>query len=153
MPHDWTGIIMTIKMVRSLYHDILKEVLMLEVEKKEIAQRILILKSDMDRLPLIKDFLQTDLSKHQLLEQAAVTAMQNQVSEVLDHISRLYTMTDGISLIQCIRAEINRDQKMLALLGKEMKHPDNRTFSERRILREVNKYVIFQAREYARTNS
>lgn len=144
---------MTIDMVRNLYRDILKKVLVLEVNKKETAQRILILKSEQDRLPLIRDYLNADLSKHRLLERAAVSAMQNQVNEVLDHISKLYTTSDdGISLIECIRSEIATNQSMLAPVIKEIKHPKTCTFFERRILREVNKYVINQAREYAKTD-
>lgn len=143
---------MTIEMARNLYHDILKKILALEVEKKEIAQRILILKTQPERFPLIRDFLQADLSRHQLLEQAAVTAMQNQADEVLDHISRLCPTTDGMSLIQCIRGEISRNEKMLDLVGKQIKHPKLCTFTERRILREISKYVVAQAREYAKTD-
>ncbi len=143
---------MTIKMVRNLYHEILKKILALEVEKKEIAVKILILKTGAERLPLIRDFLERDISKYQLLEQAAVAAMQNQANEVLDHIGKLCPPTDDISVIQGIRAEISRNQGMLTLVGKEIKHSKKCTFTERRILREIHKYVVSQAREYARTS-
>lgn len=139
-------------MVRAFYHDILKRILLLEIEKKETAQRILVLKSETDRLPLMRDFLQADLTKHQLLEQVAVSAMQNQVSEVLDQIGRFYSPADGTSQIECIRAEITRCESMLALVDKNIMHPRTCTFFERRILRDVNRLVISQARDYSKTD-
>ena len=143
---------MTIEMVRTFYHDILKRILLLEIEKKETARRILVLKSDTDRLPLMRDFLQADLTKHQLLEQVTVSAMQNQVFEVLDQIGRFYSSADGISQIECIRTEITRCESMLALVDKSIKHPRTCTFFERRILRDVNRLVISQARDYSKTD-
>ncbi|MGE5544616.1 MAG: hypothetical protein ACM3UW_06535 [Bacillota bacterium] len=143
---------MATEMVKAFYHEILKKILLLEIKKKETAQRILIRKSRHDRLPLIKDFLQANLSKHRLLEQATVSAMQNQVEEVLDQIGRFYSAADETSPIECIRDEIARCEEMMALVSKEIQHPKNCTFIERRILDEVNRLVISQAREYAKTD-
>lgn len=143
---------MTNEMVKSLYHEILKKILLIEIEKKDTAQRILILKSQHDRLPLIQAFIQADSAKHRLLEQAAVSAMQNQVEEVLDHISRFYLPAGGTSPIICIRGELARCEGMLTLVGKAIKHPRNCTFIERRILRDINRLIISQAREYAKTD-
>ncbi len=145
--------VMTSDMVKNFYRDILKKVLVLEAQKKENAQRILILRSNKARLPWIRDFLNADLLKHRLLEQATVSATQNEVEEVLDHIKKLYSMSNDLSLIESIRLEIAMDEKMLDLIIKKIKHPKTCTFSERRILQDVNKYVIHQAREYAKVNS
>ncbi len=141
---------MSLEMVRALYHDILKKILLLEVEKKATSRKILIKKSDRERLPLIRDFLQAELSKHRLLEQAAVSALQNRAHEVLAHISQLYPSSDGISEIESIRVESARCEKMLVLVCKEIKDPNTCTFFERRILNDIKKFVIDQAREYAR---
>lgn len=143
---------MSLEMVRALYHDILRKILLLEVEKKATSRRILIQKSERERLPLIRDFLQADLSKHRLLEQAAVSAMQNHVDEVLEHIGQLYPSGGGISQIECIRGESARCEKMLVLVCKEIKHPKTCTFFERRVLNDIKRFVIDQAREYARTD-
>ena len=59
--------VMTSDMVKNFYRDILKKVLVLEAQKKENAQRILILRSNKARLPWIRDFLNADLLKHRLL--------------------------------------------------------------------------------------
>lgn len=143
---------MSLEMVRSLYHDILRKILLLEVEKKATSRRILIKRSDRERLPLIRDFLQAELSKHRLLEQAAVSALQNRAHEVLKHISQLYPPSEGISQIECIRVESARCEQMLVLVCKEIKHPDTCTFFERRVLNDIKKYVVDQAREYARVD-
>ncbi|NLW45285.1 MAG: hypothetical protein GXY92_08900 [Syntrophomonadaceae bacterium] len=143
---------MSLEMVRALYHDILKKILLLEIEKKSTSRRILIQKSERERLPLIRDFLQADLSKHRLLEKVAVSAVQNRVDEVLDHISQFYPSSEGLSQIECIRIESARCEQMLVLICKEIKHPETCTFFERRVLSDIKKYVIDQAREYARVN-
>jgi len=143
---------MSIDLVRNFYRDILKKILKIELQKKKIAHQILLLRTEQERLPLIRDFLHQDLAKHQLLEQAMVSATQNKTDEVLSHIRALYGLTEGHPLPDYIRKEISFNQQLLDQVNKEIKHPESCAFFERRMVKEANKYVVSQAREYAKMN-
>ncbi|MGE5396062.1 MAG: hypothetical protein ACM3MK_00850 [Chitinophagales bacterium] len=143
---------MSAEMLRALYSSTLGQVLSLEVRKKEVAGCILMLKGERERLPFIKKFLTADLDKHHLLEQVATAAFQNHVDDVIHHMLKLYNQTDQDLLMDSIRTEISKDEKLLSLVAKRIKHPDYCTFSERRLLQELNKTVSRQAREYIKAS-
>lgn len=135
-------------LINAFYGDILNQVLAAETEKKAAAEKILIIRTDHDRWPYIREFLTCDLNKHRLLEQAAVAAMQNKSDRILQHIRRLYEECDEDEAIDIIRNEIEHDQKMLEAVAKEIKYPRLTNFFERRFLQEIRKYVVLQSREY-----
>ncbi|MGE5403634.1 MAG: hypothetical protein ACM3PP_01725 [Candidatus Saccharibacteria bacterium] len=143
---------MTDQMVKSFYKDILNSVLDLESRKKRASETILLIKAPREKLPYIRDLLNYDLEKHRLLEQAAVAAMQNQSDEILTHLSKLYDVKAGIDVIDVIREEIARNERLLDPVNKEIKRPKSGTFTERRLLQEINKYAATQAREYIKVN-
>lgn len=139
-------------LIHNFYSDILNQVLQTENKKKGAAEKMLIIRSDDDKWPYVRDFLSCDLEKHRLLEQAAVAAMQNKSDRVLAHISRLYEECGVDQVIDIVRAEIDRDQKMLTVIVKQIKHPDSISFFERRFLQEIRKYMVHQARLYVKVD-
>jgi hypothetical protein len=140
-------------LVKALYRDILSQVLLLEIQKKAAAEGILVLRSDKERLPFIKEYLELDLNKHQLLEQAAVSALQNNDPEVLDHLARLYPFSgEKRPVIDIIRSEIDYEQRLTRIIERAIKYPENITFFERRILQEISKLMVEQAREYLKVD-
>lgn len=139
---------MSVEMVKTFYGGILTQVLALENSKKELAETILLLKNLKDKLPLIKEFLSLNIQKNLLFEQAAVAAMQNQASGVLEHLGRLYGGVEEDQVIEVIREELERDQRLIETVKKRIKYPYSGTFLERRLLQEIDKYVVNQARQY-----
>lgn len=137
-------------LVKAFYHDILNRVLAIERRRKQIAEQILLVRTTREKLPLIRDFLNCNLDKNRLLEQAAIAATQNMVDEVLEHIGRLYGGVSIDAVIDTIREEIERNQSLLNPVVKEIKHPRTTNFLERRMIKEIEKAVMKQAREYAK---
>ena len=89
------------ELLKTLYQDILQQVMVLESYKKELSIKILLTKDGSSRrLGLILRFLNYDLDKHELLEHAAVLAMSNQADIILEDLQRLYAYTDGNDLIE-----------------------------------------------------
>jgi len=77
--------------VNAIYSGILEQVMTTwKNTKKELSKQILIRKDDRKRLDLIYRFLSCDLNKHELFEQAAVIAMSNNETDVLNHLKRMY---------------------------------------------------------------
>ena len=143
---------MSAEMVKAFYRDILTQVLSLESRKKRTSERLLLTKSQRRRLKIIREFLTLDLDKHSLLEQAAVVAVRNNSDEVLNHLSKLYALENNDEIVEGIREEVRRTQKLLLPVVNEIKYPKTSGFLERRLIQEVNKYVTVQAREYVKTN-
>jgi hypothetical protein len=137
------------ELLKTLYQDILQQVMVLESYKKELSIQILLTKDGSSRrLNLILQFLSYDLDKHELLEHAAVLAMSNQADTILEDLHKLYAYTGGNDLIEKIRAEIKFLQRFVNTIKKSIKHPNSRTFYERRMIQEISKYVVEQARQY-----
>ncbi|MGE5416902.1 MAG: hypothetical protein ACM3UZ_09095 [Acidobacteriota bacterium] len=143
---------MSDEMVKSFYRDILNSVLDLESRKKRASETILLIKAPREKLPYIRDLLNHDLEKHRLLEQAAVAAMQNHADEILTHLCKLYDVKAGTEVIDVIRDEIARNERLLDPVNKEIKGPKTCSFTERRLLQEINKFAATQAREYIKVN-
>ncbi|NLU49870.1 MAG: hypothetical protein GXX09_05595 [Syntrophomonadaceae bacterium] len=139
-------------MVKAFYRDILTQVLSIEARKKRASESLLLTKSDRQRLKIIREFLTLDIDKHTLLEQAAITAFRNEAYDILDHLLKLYALDDYDKLMDCIREEISRTQRLLLPVVNEIKYPKTSGFFERRVIQEVDKYVTVQAREYIKTN-
>lgn len=143
---------MSDQMIKTFYKDILNSVLDLESRKKGASETILLIKAPREKLPYIRELLSYDLEKHKLLEQAAVAAMQNNADEVLTHLSKLYVVNIGTDVVDVIREEIARIERLLDPVNKEIKRPKSGSFTERRLLQEINKYAATQAREYIKVN-
>lgn len=139
-------------MVKAFYRDVLTQVLTVEAKKKRASERLLLTKSDRQRLRIIQEFLTLDIDKHNLLQQAAIVAFRNESRDVLDHLLKLYALDDYDQIMDCIREEINRTEKLLGPIANEIKYPKTSTFFERRLIQEINKYVTCQAREYIKIN-
>lgn len=136
------------QLVVTLYNNILEQVTQLESSKKKISVDILLAKEGRKRLSLIYNFLSYDLSKHELMEQAAVIALTNKEKLVLDHLERLYVKEGDEETIVCIRREINITQKFMKVVNRARDKNATLTFSERRMLQEITKYIVAQARLY-----
>lgn len=143
---------MNLDLARTFYQNILLQVLNLEREKKKVAEALLLVKGEQEKIPYVRDLLRLDLAKHRLMEQALSVAAQNKSDEVMEHILKMYpeAACDNISCI--IRGSIERDESLLKPLEKAIKHPDFITFFERRILREIEKFAMEEARVYNRAD-
>ncbi len=120
----------------------------LESRKKEISTEILLAREERKRLALIYNFLGYDLSKHELLEQAAVIALTNREQRVLDHLNRLYYTVEEQETIDKIRHEIKCTQRFMKVVNRAQENKSALTFSERRMVQEIVKFVVAQARLY-----
>jgi hypothetical protein len=133
--------------VNSLYKNTIEQVLVIESCKKDISMQILMVR-DEKRWNLIQDFLEHDLQKHLLLEQAAVIAINNGADEIIQDLESLYQHTSGPDLMTKIRTECLQVEKFIKLIKKGRKHKDWLSFTERRAMQEISKFVLEQAREY-----
>ena len=137
------------KEVDSLYKNTIEQVLIIEKCKKDIAARILMVR-DERRWKLVQEFLEYDLQKHLLLEQAAVIALNNGSDEIVKDLEKLYQYSSGEGLLGKVRQEISHIEKFIKIIERGRKHKNWLSFTERRVLQEINKYVLEQAREYNR---
>jgi hypothetical protein len=120
----------------------------LENSKKEISTELLLAREERKRLALIYNFLSYDLSKHELLEQAAVIALTNREQLVLEHLNRLYSTVEEEETIDKIRYEIKCTQRFMKVVSRAKDEKSALTFSERRMVQEIIKFVVAQARLY-----
>lgn len=135
--------------VDAIYKGILEQVMLLEKTKKELSKQILIHKNSPKRLDLIYRFLSCDLNKHELFEQAAVIAINNNETGVLDHLKRLYEPFGNGSVIEKIRREIRYTRRFMEVTKRAKKDRNYITFTERRMVQEIHKYVLAQCRAYS----
>jgi hypothetical protein len=141
-------VITTSQLVVTLYNNILEQVMQLENSKKEISTELLLAREERKRLALIYNFLSYDLSKHELLEQAAVIALTNREQLVLEHLNRLYSTVEEEETIDKIRYEIKCTQRFMKVVSRAKDEKSALTFSERRMVQEIIKFVVAQARLY-----
>lgn len=133
---------------RNLFKDILQEVIYTESIKKAISQDILMVKNDSMRQNLIYNFLSYELDKHEILEQAAILAVENDEHYLLKQLELFYKHCEGLVLLDKIRAEITHTELFLETVEKAIDDFDSISFVERRLIKEINKYVVTQARYY-----
>lgn len=133
--------------VSGLYRSAIQQVLVIEKCKKDLAAKILMVR-DERRWQLIQEFLQYDLEKHLLLEQAAVIVINNGNAGMVEDLEKLYRFSSGENLISKIRKEGSHIEKFIKIVERGRKHKNWLTFSERRVMQEISKYVVEQAREY-----
>jgi hypothetical protein len=133
--------------INGIYKSTIEQVLVIESCKKDISMQILMVR-DEKRWNLIQDFLEHDLQKHLLLEQAAVIAINNGADEIIQDLESLYQHTSGPDLMTKIRTECLQVEKFIKLIKKGRKHKDWLSFTERRAMQEISKFVLEQAREY-----
>lgn len=131
-----------------LYGDVLKQVDVLERQKKEISRELLMYREDRRRLRIIYAFLSYDLDKHELFEHAAVCALCNNEEHVLYDLQDFYAHVRGNDLMDRIRTEIRCTRRFMQLVEKGMEAGPMLNFTERRILKELSKYILEQARLY-----
>ena len=133
--------------INGIYKSTIEQVLVIESCKKDISMQILMVR-DEKRWSLIQEFLEHDLQKHLLLEQAAVVVINNGADEIIKDLENLYQHTNGPDLITKIRTEHSQVEKFIKLIKKGRKHKDWLSFTERRAMQEISKFVLEQAREY-----
>ncbi|MGS0764697.1 hypothetical protein [Syntrophomonas curvata] len=133
--------------VSGLYRGVIQQVLVIENCKKELASKILMIRGDR-RWQLIQEFLRYDLEKHLLLEQAAVIVINNGATEMIEDLEKLYQFSSGEDLISKIRQEGAHIENFIKIIERGRKHKNWLSFTERRVMQEIDKYVIEQAREY-----
>lgn len=133
--------------VSGLYRGIIQQVLVIENCKKELASKILMIRGDR-RWQLIKEFLRYDLEKHLLLEQAAVIVINNGATAMIEDLEKLYQFSNGENLLGKIRREGSYIENFIKIIEQGIKHKNWLSFTERRVMQEIDKYVVEQAREY-----
>jgi len=131
-----------------LYNDVLKQVDVLERQKKDLSRDLLLYKEGRRRMKLIYAFLSYDLDKHELFEHAAVCAMCNNEEHVLYDLQDFYAHVRGGDLMERIRTEIKCTRRFMNLVEKSMENEAGLNFTERRLLQEICKYILEQARLY-----
>lgn len=131
-----------------MYNDVLKQVDVLERQKKDLSRDLLLYKEGHRRMKLIYAFLSYDLDKHELFEHAAVCAMCNKEEHVLYDLQDFYAHVRGGDLMDRIRTEIKCTRRFMQLVEKSMENEGGLNFTERRLLQELCKYILEQARLY-----
>lgn len=131
-----------------LYNDVLKQVDVLERQKKDLSRDLLLYKEGRRRMKLIYAFLSYDLDKHELFEHAAVCAICNNEEHVLYDLQDFYAHVRGGDLMERIRTEIKCTRRFMNLVEKSMENEGGLNFTERRLLQEICKYILEQARLY-----
>ncbi|MEQ8173683.1 MAG: hypothetical protein ABRQ26_01325 [Syntrophomonadaceae bacterium] len=131
-----------------MYNDVLKQVDVLERQKKDLSRDLLLYKEGRRRMKLIYAFLSYDLDKHELFEHAAVCAMCNNEEHVLYDLQDFYAHVRGGDLMDRIRTEIKCTRRFMQLVEKSMENEGGLNFTERRLLQELCKYILEQARLY-----
>jgi len=126
----------------------MQEVVYAETVKKTISQEILLVKNKIMRQKLIHNFLSYDLDKHEILEHAAIYAIENDEYCLLKQLQLFYNHCEGLNLLDKIRAEIAHTELFMAIVEKVIDSSDTINFVERRLLKEINEYVVAQARYY-----
>ena len=134
---------------RSILGDILREVVYTEKVKMAISQEILMVKNDCVRQELIYNFLSYELDKHEILEQAAIMALEKGEYDLLKQLELFYKHCEGLVLLDKIRTEITHTELFLETVDKALEDVDSISFVERRLIKEINKYVVTQARYYS----
>lgn len=137
--------------ITNLYKNILEQVYSIELCKKELSKKMLLLKAGKRRLNYIHSFLSYDLSKHELLEHATIVAIHNGEDDILEEINRFYINREEEDLLSHIRKEIRLNSVLMETVKKQLNNK-NLTFVEKRMIKEITKYVLEQAREYMRKN-
>ncbi|QGT99660.1 hypothetical protein SYNTR_1067 [Candidatus Syntrophocurvum alkaliphilum] len=141
--------------IATFFKDILNEVYLIENKKLEISGDILRYKDEIKRLNLILKFVICDLDKHKLFEQAAIVAIKNNESEMINQIKKFYSHTEqekNKDLVEIIRSEINYANRFIEVIRKQLKMPANTTFVEKRMVKEITKFITEQARLYKQVN-
>ncbi len=134
--------------VTAIYTGILEQVMSLEKSKKELSKKILISKDKKGILELVYRFLGCELNKHKLFEQAAVIALNNREKPVISHLGCLYEPFGEGELIDKIRREISYTKRFMQVIEKAKSQPELISFTERRMVQEISKYVLAQCRIY-----
>lgn len=134
----------------SLLTDVLQEIIYTESIKKSLSQEILLEKDEAEKQKLIYQFLNYDLDKHFIMEQAAMLAMENNEHRMFQQLELFYKHADGDGLLAKIRAEIAHDKLFLETIEKAIDDFHVVSFVERRLIKEINKYVMTQARYYCK---
>ncbi|HWP96167.1 MAG TPA: hypothetical protein VN426_04905 [Syntrophomonadaceae bacterium] len=133
-----------------MYGDILRQVNVLENQKRDLSRDILLYRETPRRLKMIHAFLSYDLDKHELFEHAAVCALSNEEDHVLNDLQEFYAHVRGRDIMEQIRSEIKCTRRFMQLVEKGLENESRLNFTERRLLQEVCKYILEQARLYCR---
>ena len=80
--------------INGIYKSTIEQVLIIESCKKDISMQILMVR-DEKRWSLIQEFLEHDLQKHLLLEQAAVVAINNGADTIVDDLRTFISTLTG----------------------------------------------------------
>lgn len=133
---------------RPIIRDIMQEVIYAEMVKTTISKEILLVKDKNVRQKLIYSFLSYDLDKHEILQHAAIYAIENDENDLIKQLELYYKHCEGRALLDKIRAEVVNTELFLSTVEKAIENCDSFSFVERRLLKEINEYVVTQARYY-----
>lgn len=132
----------------SYFKEILKEIQIIEAAKGEISLQLLLKPIKFKRQNFICDFLRYELDKHELMEELALYAINNNETEILKNMELFYSHVEEGTLLFKIRKEIYSTETFIRSMKKDMANSKGSSFLEKRLVQEINKYVMAQARCY-----
>jgi dihydroorotate dehydrogenase len=78
----------------------------------------------------------------------AVIALSNGEDSIAQHIQALYEPFGDGELIERIRKELGYTHRFIQVMDKAKNQPELLSFTERRMVQEISKYVLAQCRLY-----
>lgn len=134
--------------LKEVYKETLTQVLALETKKKDLSRVMLQQHEGVERRRTIMEFINMDLLKHNMLAQMLAQTTNQQDLEVLASIGNLYGVGDSEELWAKVESHQRLNRRMLDLLEREIEIPGQGDFVERRLLMEIEKQALRQARDY-----
>jgi hypothetical protein len=134
----------------TILNRIFNEVVLAEKCRKDLSRALLVEKDKKGQIILIYSFLCYELDKHEMFHEAALLAQDCAEQKVIDQLMCYYRYSPGNDLLERIKAEINSSAFLVHLVKKKIAEPDVLSFMERRYIQEIGKYVMSQARLYAK---
>lgn len=132
------------------FPDVWRELLVIEECKQELSKKILQVRDFSGRQKLIYSYLTYDLDKHELLEYTARMVINKNEELIIKQLDIFYCHVDGPDLLSRIQAELRRTRVFLNSIARAMEDYQSIPFVEKRLIKEINKYVLAQARLYGK---
>lgn len=125
---------------------LIEDVLQLEKIRRELGRQILFTRNRQERQKLIYTFLSYELDKHEIMADIALITISENKSMILAQLECYYQHIQGEDLLEKIDGEIKQIRSYLQLIHRSIHAVSSLSFAERRILQELNKYILVQAR-------
>jgi len=134
--------------INALYREVLEKNKYIEQQKKQVSSKMLLVKNTEERINFITEFLNWELKRHEITEHIAVIALNNRKNHIITGLQQLYPGEKNGDVLTVIRENIDYYQTIIGLMHKRRKFPLYLSFVERRMVKEITRYVLDQARLY-----